>query len=364
MKTKRRKLVPFALMALMFAGILQSCQDKEEEKFSATLKSEVTADYLLNSNLDVVFEDQVVRETGKPEVLLLPIGSFNLLDYEDCFILNVASGRNGSQPVSSAIIRFEGEVLLNTSDFSHSEEHYTMQICGVTEESVLEVEIRGAPGSALDIWMEGVMNSFLDPRDGRRYSVVHIGTQVWMAENLAWLPEVSPNSVISLTEPHYYVFGYIGTDVNEAKSQPNYTTYGALYNWPAAMTASPEGWHLPSDAEFKQLEMALGMSQADADATVNRGTDEGAQMKSTSGWLANGNGTNTSGFTALPGGILNSLTGNFFGTSTLANWWTSTEDIASPTNAWTRRLLNVSSQVNRSAIPVKSFGFSVRCVRN
>lgn len=116
--------------------------------------------------------------------------------------------------------------------------------------------------------------------------------------------------------------------------------------------------------QFKQLEMALGMSQADADASVNRGTDEGTQMKSTSGWLADGNGTNSSGFNALPGGIMNSLTLNFFGTGTIANYWTSTEATDSPINAWTRRLTNLSPQVSRSTIPVKSFGFSVRCVRD
>lgn len=54
------------------------------------------------------------------------------------------------------------------------------------------------------------------------------------------------------------------------------------------------------------------------------------------------------------------LTGSL---KTFPNWWTSTEDI-SPNNAWTRRITNVSSQVGRSAIPVKSFGFTVRCVRD
>lgn len=359
-----RGMVPFVLIALMLAGTFQSCQKEDEEIFSVSLKSGVTADYLLNGNLDVCFEDQVFRQKGKPGFQAVPIGSINLLDYDDCFILNISSGRDGNGAVSAAIIRFEGQVLLNTSDFSKSEEHYTFQICNLTEESVLEVVIRGEPGSYLDIWIEGIMNSFVDSRDGKRYSVVHIGEQVWMAENLAWLPVVSPSSERSFTEPHSYVFGYAGNNVNEAKNNPNFTTYGVLYNWPAANIACPEGWHLPSDEEYKQLEMALGMSQEDADIAVgSRGTDQGTQLKATSGWLNNGNGTNSSGFTGLPGGIYNSITGNFFGTGSYTNWWSSSEAMSPETNAWTRRLTDVSSQSLRSHVP-KSLGFSVRCVRD
>jgi len=358
-----RGMVPFVLIALLLAGTFQSCQKEDDEIFSVSLKSGITADYLLNGNLDVCFEDQVFRQTGKPGFQTVPIGSFNLLNYDDCFILNIASGRDGNGAVSAAIIRFDGQVLLNTSDFSKSEEHYTFQICNLTEESVLEVEIRGEPGSYLDIWIEGKMNSFVDARDGKRYSVVHIGEQVWMAENLAWLPEVSPNSERSATQPHFYVFGYAGNDVNEAKNNPNFASYGVLYNWPAANIASPEGWHLPSDEEWKQLEMELGMSQEHADIAMGiRGTDQGTQMKSTSGWMTN-NGTNSSGFTGLAGGFLNSLTGNFFGIGSFANYWSSSEAIPTETNAWTRRLSDANNQVGRGSLG-KSFGFSVRCIRD
>jgi len=87
-----------------------------------------------------------------------------------------------------------------------------------------------------------------DP-EGKNYSAVKIGEQVWMAENLAWLPAVSPPSAGSQTEPHYYVYGDDGADVATAKSKPDYSTYGVLYNWQAALKACPEGWHLPGDAD-------------------------------------------------------------------------------------------------------------------
>lgn len=355
--------ISLAILGLVFTLNFQACQEKDKDILTGSLKSEVIfQDYLLNGNLDIVTEGQATRNTGMPVMENIPIGNFNLLDYEDCFVLNIATGQNGSA-VPSAVVIYDGDVLLNPSDFSGSPQHFTFQICDLTEESVLQVELRGNPGSVIDIWVEGKMNSFVDARDGMRYSVIQIGNQLWLGENLAWLPQVNPNGVNSLTDPLYYVYGYSGNDVSVAKSNPNYTSFGVLYNWPAAMTAAPEGWHLPSDNEWKQLEMALGMSEADANALTNRGTNEATQLKATYSWVGSGNGTNSSGFTALAGGIYNSLTGNFFGNGTFANWWTSTQDI-SPNNAWTRRMTDVSSQVGRSAIPVKSFGFTVRCVRD
>ena len=96
-------------------------------------------------------------------------------------------------------------------------------------------------------------------------------------------------------------------------------TYGALYTWAAVMNGEassnnnpsgvqgvcPDGWHLPSDTAWKELEMYLGMSQAQADGTFIRGTDEGGKMKETgtTHWNSPNTGaTNSSGFTALPGG--------------------------------------------------------------
>ncbi len=181
-----------------------------------------------------------------------------------------------------------------------------------------------------------------------------------MAENLAYLPSVSPPASESYTDPFYYVYGYEGTDVSAAKATANYSTYGVLYNWPAALTACPAGWHLPSDAEWKQLEMYLGMTQAQADATGYRGTDQGTQMKTTSGWYNNGNGTNSSGFSGLPGGYRNRL-GSFDLVGYGGYWWSSTE--GSSRTAWTRYLGYTNASVRRYD-GYEAYGFSVRCLRD
>ncbi|MCF8358778.1 MAG: hypothetical protein K9H26_08480 [Prolixibacteraceae bacterium] len=88
-----------------------------------------------------------------------------------------------------------------------------------------------------------------DERDGNYYNTVKIGEQIWMAENLAYLPQINRPSEQSYTIPLYYVYEYEGTEVNEAKAIENYQIYGVLYNWQAAISACPSGWHLPSDDE-------------------------------------------------------------------------------------------------------------------
>jgi uncharacterized protein (TIGR02145 family) len=127
-------------------------------------------------------------------------------------------------------------------------------------------------------------STMIDSRDGRIYRFITIGDQIWMADNLAFLSEVSLPTTLSGTEKHNYVYGYDGTSVTEAKATENYATYGVLYNWPAIMSGAypsmaipsgvkgicPDGWHLPSDEEWKVLERYLGMSESDVNNNSSR----------------------------------------------------------------------------------------------
>ena len=212
-------------------------------------------------------------------------------------------------------------------------------------------------------------NTFTDSRDGKVYKTVTIGEQVWLAENLAYLPSVIDPPTGSEdagheTDPYYYVYGYADIDVAAAKATENYQTYGVLYNWTAAITACPSGWHLPSDAEWKQLEMQLGMSPEDANKEgVARGTDEGDQLKEigTLHWESGNYGTNSSGFTALPGGCRNNDVNDFRNYKYYGYWWTSTKKTDS--DIYVRSMGYNKSTVYRIALN-GDFGFSVRCVRN
>ena len=208
--------------------------------------------------------------------------------------------------------------------------------------------------------------AFTDSRDGNTYNWVKIGEQVWMAENLKYLPSVVVPSTGSETTPYYYVYGYDGSSVTTAKSSTNYTTYGVLYNWAAAMAGTsssttnpsgvqgvcPAGWHLPSDAEWTQLTDFLGGESDAGDKLKESGTSH---------WSSPNEGaTNEYGFTALPGGYRSS-NGTFYDIGNYGYWWSATEYNAS--YAWYRLMLYNLSKVYRFYYN-KELGFSVRCVRD
>jgi uncharacterized protein (TIGR02145 family) len=216
-------------------------------------------------------------------------------------------------------------------------------------------------------WTSG--DDWLDTRDEQSYATIQIGDQVWMADNLVYLPKLSHPSNESYTDPYYYVFDYEGTSVSEAQATDNYQTYGVLYNWPAAKEACPTGWHLPTDDEWKKLEKSLGMSQTVADSVYSRGTNEGGKLKEIglSHWVGlNTGATNESGFTALPGGVYKGghTPPYYFSEEGFhAFFWSSTDKTDEINKAWNRQLYCNSSKVIRSSTRYYC-GISVRCVKD
>ena len=180
--------------------------------------------------------------------------------------------------------------------------------------------------------------------EGYDYSTVLIGDQCWFAENCRYLPEVSPSNEGNTYDPYYYVYEYEGTDVAVAQATANYATYGVLYNWPAVMTEGicPSGWHIPSDGEWQTMEISLGMSEADAASEGWRGSPVGDYLKSTYGWNSGGNGSNSSGFTGLPGGYRYS--GGFSYNGNYGFWWSASE---SGSSSWKRALVYYYDSVVR-----------------
>lgn len=160
---------------------------------------------------------------------------------------------------------------------------------------------------------------------GNNYSTVRIGTQVWMAENLAYLPFVSGGvGVYSYSLPHYYVLGNESKDLTVAMNNPNYKKYGALYNWTAASTASPKGWHLPSEEEVFELKNFLVINSYSIGDSVNY---IAKSLSSTVGWTANESfGTpgcepslnNATGFSALQCGVHYN---SYYSVNGWNSWW-------------------------------------------
>ncbi|MCK4677888.1 MAG: fibrobacter succinogenes major paralogous domain-containing protein [Bacteroidales bacterium] len=206
-----------------------------------------------------------------------------------------------------------------------------------------------------------------DTRDGQIYNTVLIGTQCWMAENLNigtkidGINEQTDNSVI---EKYCY-----GDDTL------NCDTYGGLYQWNEMMQYVLDtgaqgicpptgGWHLPSDEEWKILEGTVdsqyGVGDPEWDGTGYRGFDAGFHLKSTAGWYNNGNGDDSFGFTALPGGYRHS-NGGFYYSGYRAYFWSSAE--YSGSSAWRRILTYDYDEVYRHYY-YETYGFSVRCLQD
>lgn len=213
------------------------------------------------------------------------------------------------------------------------------------------------PGSCGDDFICG--DPLYDSRDGNVYNTVAIGDQCWFQENLAYLPVVHSNTEFSTQGsnqlPGYGVYGYDGGDVATAKLESNYSTYGVLYNWYAVSTTTngntnlcPDGWHVPTDAEFTTLTNWLV-----SDGSVTAG-QEGTALKS-----ATWGGDNSSGFTALPAG---SRLGNglfsYLGDS--AYFWSSSESYSGL--SWYRSLFSSTAGVDRW-YGYQTDGYSVRCLR-
>lgn len=196
--------------------------------------------------------------------------------------------------------------------------------------------------------------------DGNYYKTIQIGTQTWMAENLRTskfntgtnIPLVTDGTVWSnLTTPAYCWYN------NDASV--NKVMYGALYNWYAINTGNlcPIGWHVSSDSEWETLVWYLG--------SISDFFQKKLKETGTNHWLSNPPGeihdaTNSSGFTALPGGM-NSGNGGFWFLKSQGFWWTSTE--VNLTTAASRTLY-FSPMGGLFEAHVKCLGFSVRCVKN
>ena len=186
-----------------------------------------------------------------------------------------------------------------------------------------------------------------DVRDNKTYQTVTIGEQTWMAENLAFKPNSGKYWYLDNEEKNIQKFGY-------------------LYDWETAKNVCPSGWHLPSDEEYKQMEIYLGLTQEEADDTRSRGScgkgGVGRKLKSIDWRYCNSQinkGTNESGFNALAGGEYYDRGSKFLKED--FHCWTNTGYDNSM--AWIRILEACSAQTNRIQSSKKN-GLNVRCIKD
>ena len=186
-----------------------------------------------------------------------------------------------------------------------------------------------------------VTGTLKDARDGKVYKTVKIGTQTWMAENLAWKTDN----------------GCFAYDNNES----NMKTYGYLYSWETATKICPFGWHLPSEKEWTSLTTYLG-----GDSITHIELKETGQ----SHWKeADSAVTNKSEFSAIPGGLYNDNSfkhriefkyiGNY------GYWWSSTTEPGEGNNLNACfRSLGDYYKNEKLDYASKNRGSSVRCIKD
>jgi uncharacterized protein (TIGR02145 family) len=215
----------------------------------------------------------------------------------------------------------------------------------------------------------GNCGSFIDTRDGNKYNWTKIGNQIWMAENLAYLPRVTGMEQVSI-DAEYYVYGYKGTNVSEAKNDSNYTNFGVLYNWAAAMDGvypidtlqegiqgvCPYNWHLPSKEEWNTLIDFIGTVET-----------AGTMLRSSSLWpqptgiiYEDTSVVDSYGFRGLPSGFFDK-NNKFGGTYELATFWSSSGDGFSM--VWGYAILQFEARLYEIKYePVEAV--SIRCVKD
>ncbi len=188
-----------------------------------------------------------------------------------------------------------------------------------------------------------------DTRDGQHYPTVVIGTQTWMAANLNFATQ-------------------IGSVVQPGSSQ--IPGVGRLYNWVTACQACPSGWRLPTDQDWKQLEITLGLQEAAADLTGGRGIIVGQRVKMPDYDLWSGypgidkvlmnQVTNDSGLSIVPGGYYELQTNQFSEFRTTGFYWTFTEESNQKGRA--RSFTDNSNTSFRTTAP-QEYYYSVRCIQ-
>ena len=212
-----------------------------------------------------------------------------------------------------------------------------------------------------------VAGTMTDERDGKTYKTVTIGTQTWMAENLNYAYIGIPYN--------YSGYTFDSTSWCYGDNPANCTKYGRLYTWAAAMDSvgtwstnskgcgygttcsptypvrgiCPEGWHLPTKAEFETLFAAVGGKST-----------AGQMLKSTSGWNSSGNGTDAYAFSALPAGRRN-YDGDFNYEGDRAYFWSSTEGDSSGAYGMCLDYYSDSAGLGNY---YKYYEFSVRCLKD
>ncbi|MBI9037848.1 MAG: hypothetical protein JEY97_06920 [Bacteroidales bacterium] len=220
-----------------------------------------------------------------------------------------------------------GEYLWNIPESIDNSNDYKIKISNVDDENFSDQS-----NSFFTIMIPNETSSFTDSRDGQKYKTVKIGNQWWMAENFNY--ETESGSCCYLHEETFCA------------------ERGKLYTWEAAMEATPEGWHFPTDDDWKTLELFLGLPSSEIDKTGFRGNSIGYNL-----WYEGG-----TGFEVLPSGYHNERMGKFGHIGYETRFWTSSK-VENEEKYWVRLFTMNRGGVDRHIMD-KEYSTSIRFIKN
>jgi uncharacterized protein (TIGR02145 family) len=202
--------------------------------------------------------------------------------------------------------------------------------------------------------------------DDNEYLTVLIETQEWMAANLRTTHYRDGSDIPEVTEDAAWTLLTSEAWCNYENNPETDPALGRIYNGYAATNPNlcPEGWHVPTDADWQLLELALGMLPGDLENSGGRGAlqNVGGKLKATTHWdPPNMGATNESGFTALPG-LSRYYSNGSFGTLGNAGYWWSRAEFGGE-GAWNRLLSTDFAGILRNSSYIRN-GFCVRCLRD
>ncbi len=203
---------------------------------------------------------------------------------------------------------------------------------------------------------------YTDQRDGNSYQWVRLGALEWMNSNLKYGLRYYENEYGGLlTDGDGYPREVYYHDDIDFDFEADFDEYGNLYTWEEALKACPEGWRLPTDKDWQNLEITLGMSTEEAASQGWRGKGITTLLRQDE------NGCNfnlqLAGNASLSG-VPTELYLNFL--QEFGYYWTATEEENNnlqTTTVYYRKIFGSRSTVYRGSVPLNVL-MRVRCVRD